>query len=312
MKMNLNELFLNIPANQYDAQWQIKTNGKIKVYYGKSREGYYRLSFLSDESRKIKGETIAFSIKGGKISDHYWTCLDLLKPELLTTFSLFGEDRISCVSDEKSESIGADRLRKRFQTWVSLFRKPSGTRTIDQAKGLFGELTFRTTLLKEKNFPYDKVIDGWGGPNQFSKDFAIDEKWYEIKAVQPYSASVKISSLAQLSSDYEGRLVIVYVEERASSFIGDHCSINSYRKEILDVLSSDGDYKDRFLQKLEDYGFNRLDPVGDKKFEVKKIEIYRVDKSFPALHEEDIRNGAINNVSYELIINALKKWLIKE
>ena len=123
---------------------------------------------------------------------------------------------------------------------------------------------------------------------------------------------MKISSLAQLSSDYEGRLVIVYVEERASSFIGDHCSINSYRKEKLDLLSSDGDYKDRFLQKLEDYGFNRLDPVGDKKFEVKKIEIYRVDKSFPALHEEDIRNGAINNVSYELIINALKKWLIKE
>lgn len=104
--INLYEKFNSLNRSIKDSQKPIATNGAIKAYYGISKDGFYRISFLSSSSIGIKGITKAIGIVDGSTSNgNYWTCFDLKNDDLLSVFCSFGEDMISCVETETNEIV---------------------------------------------------------------------------------------------------------------------------------------------------------------------------------------------------------------
>ena len=64
-----------------------------------------------------------------------------------------------------------------------------------------------------------------------------------------------------------------------------------------------------FLDKVNKYGYDFSDDIGNKRYSVKKVEKYLVNNTFPILRENDIKSDAVNNVSYELILKLIKDWV---
>lgn len=142
----------------------------------------------------------------------------------------------------------------------------------------------------------------------YSKDFAISDHWYEIKTISAHSTVVKISSIQQLASDYVGHLIVVTTDEMADTFSGKDSSINELIQFIISEIADDN-VKDEFLEKLSNIGYDMCDELGDKKYQVLKMDKYIVDDKFPILRESDIKSKAISNISYELVLKLLDDFL---
>lgn len=306
--INLFDKFNAMDRTIKDIQYPIAIKGAIKAYYGLSTDGLFRIAFLSSHETNVQGTTKSIAVvQGDGGSGNYWTCFDLRNDDLLSVFCCFGEDIISCIEDETSETIAASKLRGRYKTWLALFKKPRSALSKEKAQGLFGELYFlKNTILS--TYDGSKSINGWSGPDKYSKVFAIDNTWFEIKTIGSFSPVVKISSLQQLSANNDGYLIVLRVEEMAPAYVGTDSSINSLIQSIVSELIST-DLKDLFLSKVSEYGYDFSDEIGDKKYAVKGQQRYLVDKKFPILRESDIHSNAVNNISYELIIKQIQEWL---
>lgn len=306
--INLNKKFIELNRNIKDSQYPINFKGAVRAYYGINKDGFYRISFLSSKSPDIKGTTKNITIVQGNSSENnYWTCFDLKNDSLLSVFCTFGEDLISCVLEEKDEYVALSRLRARFNTWLALFRKTRTPLSPEKAKGLYGELYFIKKYLSGK-YSVEEAVKCWSGPEKYSKDFAIDDIWYEVKTINVGSSVAKISSIQQLSSDVTGKLIVIRVEEMADSFDEEDSTINKLCQSIISSIA-DSEIKDLFLIKLSEIGFDFCDELGDKNYHVHKVENYVVNDDFPALREKDIKAEAINNVSYEIILKMIKDYM---
>ena len=254
--INLYKKFVELNRNIKDSQKLINLDGVVKAYYGINKDGFFRISFLSKDSPNIKGTTKNIEIVQGNSGDNnYWTCFDLKNDTLLSAFCIFGEDLISCVYDEKEEYNALTKLRVRFNTWLALFKKSRTPLSLEKAKGLYGELYFINEYMIEK-YGADNAIDCWSGPEMYSKDFSIEKTWYEIKTVNTGSATIKISSIQQLSSDFDGHLIVIKVEEMSDSFDVDKSSINKLCQLIISKIDN-SETKDMFTapkdKRTEDY-----------------------------------------------------------
>lgn len=306
--INLNKKFTELNRNIKNSQYPINFKSAVKAYYGINKDGYYRISFLSSKSPEIKGTTKNIAIvQGNSNENNYWTCFDLKNDSLLSVFSTFGEDLISCILDEMNENVALSRLRTRFNTWLALFRKSRTPLSPEKAKGLFGELYFIKNYLSKK-YSLEDAIKSWSGPENYNKDFAINDTWFEVKTINVGSAVAKISSIQQLSSDVIGKLIVIRVEEMSDSFNGEDSTINKLCQFIISSII-DTEIKDLFLFKISEIGYDFCDEIGDKNYHVERIESYIVDGNFPALHEKDINVNVINNVSYEIILKMIKDYM---
>ena len=308
--INLFEKFNSLNRNIKNTQYLIDTKGVVKAYYGVSVDGFFRLAFLSSKSSGIKDMTKNIAVvQGNSNEENYWTCFDLKNDDLISVFCSFGEDLISSVCNEYNETTALTKLRLRYSTWLALFRKTRTPLSPEKAKGLFGELYFLKNVMLKK-YDIDKTINSWSGPDYLVKDFAVDDYWYEIKTISCSGTVVKISSLQQLSSDIEGKLVVIKVEEMADAYKGKDSSINELVQYVIAEIESN-DTKDMFLDKLANIGYDFSDELGNKKYNVANLEYYLVDDKFPALRETDIKSEAINNVGFELILKLLIDYLVK-
>lgn len=299
--------FVELNRNIKDSQKLINLNGAVKAYYGINRNGFFRISFLSKDNPNINGSTKNIEIVQGESgNNNYWTCFDLKNDLLLSVFCTFGEDLISCVINEYDERKALNNLRIRFNTWLALFKKNRTPLSPEKAKGLYGELYFLESYMSAK-YGIENSIKSWSGPEMYCKDFAINNTWYEIKTINNGSATIKISSIQQLSSDHCGHLVVLKVEEMAEAYNGEKSTINKICQLIISQLN-DNEIKDKFLQKLNDFGYDFCDDLGNKNYQVHSMSLYRVDMQFPALREKDIKSDAINNVSYEIILKLIKDY----
>ena len=299
--------FSEVNRNIKDSQKLINLVGVVKVYYGINKDGFFRLAFLSNSSPNIKGSTKNIDIVQGSSGDgNYWTCFDLKNDQLLPVFSIFCEDLASCVIGEMDEYFALLKLKNRFSTWTALFKKSRTPLSLEKAKGLYGELFFINDYLISK---YDdgKTIKGWGGPEMYNKDFSIDDTWYEIKTINCASTTAKIASIHQLSSEINGWLITIRVEEMTDSYDGELSTINKLCESIISKISTT-ETKDIFLEKLSSIGFDFCDDLGNKNYHVTSVDAYFVENDFPALKEKDIKSDAINNVSYELILKLIEKY----
>lgn len=161
-----------------------------------------------------------------------------------------------------------------------------------------------------KNYGENIAVKSWTGPADYTKDFSIQSRWYEIKTTSSNSNDITISSLGQLDSDEEGCLVIIRVEVMSSEYSNKPSSLNDIVLDILSKIECD-ELKDILLDKLLSKGYSPYNENDEYKFRFISMDKYKVNDCFPRICKKDIKYAEIDNVKYDLHIASLEMFKIK-
>lgn len=306
---NFESIYSALTAELSGNQKRINVHSALKVYYGLSKDGHYRIAFLSAAvAPKIESTKILRVTQGQESINAYWTCFDLLQNNAKKVFFTFCDNLIEAITDICDERNALYALKKRYTTWKSMFKRDSNHQIPRESlQGLYGELYFLKKYMLNKYTP-EVAIQGWSGPAAKSKDFSVSNEWYEIKTAGANATTVKISSLTQLSSADPGHLVIIKVESMSEQFDNGESSVGDLFKYILKQINDDT-LEGIFLSKLSALGFDASDDSFMAKFDVKSMNLYTVNADFPRITENNVPYVEICDITYSLIINSLKPYL---
>ena len=153
---------------------------------------------------KFKGVQIeVFDLKEHKELNIY-----LIDSELKDVFSLFIENIIQEIIDLSTENEAITKTSNVIQKWKKLFDKINNNGlSIEQQKGLLGELLFINELIDNKLNP-DYVLSCWTGPDFEDKDFTFGATCFEIKFTASKIPRIKITSERQLDTTNINKLFL--------------------------------------------------------------------------------------------------------
>lgn len=304
--INFEEKFNELQDEFSGKQKKILVNSALKVYYGITKDGYLRISFMSTIKPLNLESTKDLKISLGQESeDVYWICFDLLNPNASKVFYSFCEDLVEAVTNKFDETEALVELKNRYYAWKMMFKNKKQMSS-ESNQGLYGELYFMDKYMLERYNAID-VIKAWVGPNKFSKDFSINDDWFEVKTISSSSSTIKISSISQLSSLTPGNLVVVKVDRMSDKYEDGYSDIYDLFQSIMFKIA-DNETKEVFIEKLIKYGFDFENNSNMEKYKFMNISFYSVDDAFPRLKESDIKYQEIGKITYELILNTLDKY----
>ena len=306
--IDFEKIYDNFSNEVIGSQRRLELNSPLGIYYGVSIDGYLRLSFLSSvPAPKLESTRLLQVFQGKESAGVYWTCFDLLNPDAKKVFFAFCANLIDSVINTSNEESALSQLKKRYLTWKTMFRKDlSAGLPKETIQGLFGELYFLNNYLLQR---YNAIesIKAWSGPDSTSKDFSIENTWFEIKTIGASTNEVVINSMTQLDSDYTGHLAVIRVEKMSSEFSNGQSSIEELFKAIFNRIN-DETIEGLFISKISSFGADISDASFSTKFDVKSMDLYLVNDKFPKLTSTDIKYKEISDVKYSLLVSLLNDY----
>jgi hypothetical protein len=254
------------------------------------------------KTKKYKGVVLS--------GDLYQSAYTLSMTELdsnLIIFSALSEFVLERLT--RIDVLRFDTIHDLVEEWRSFTQGRSEKMSAALQLGLFGELLFLQELISKKT---DELgIISWTGPEKSKVDFILSVNHaIEIKSSKdPLGNEVSISSLEQLSSDFEFHYLRRYgiVETLEGQTIKDL---------YYSIASKLGDFelRDSFRIKVMDYGFNPYTDYEDlMKLEPANIVDYNVQdygfpKIIPPLHEKVIKLQYTINLDTQVSLGVNAIW----
>lgn len=204
-----------------------------------------------------------------------------------------------------------NKLIEKYNRWINFFKtQAKQLMSLEQQKGLIGELYFLNEMLNKKN--EEEVINAWCGPDGADQDFLFDNYWVEIKTVAYTSSTVTISSFKQLAIPYYGNLVVYKLKKGTQ--MQKAVSLVPLIKEIRGKLEN-SKILDLFDNKLFLAGYQKEaeDSYNSNWFRIMDRLVYRVEDDFPRIIDSNLP-VAITKGTYSLDLNKLEdykdpKWI---
>lgn len=287
----------------------LSANAPIRIYYGIGAQGFCRLAFLCDVEPPDIPSTRAIKVSVvGEGDSSYWVFFDLVEGSARPVYVTFCEDLVRLIenSGNKTQVSALALLKNRYLAWRKMFSQDHSGLSEEQMVGLWGELYFLHTFMMPKYGIADAIMS-WSGIDGLNKDFAIANKWYEVKTASVNGNAIRISSLAQLSSNVPGSLVIVRYETMSDSYEDPWCTVYRIFREIMREIDDD-ELRAKFIAKLIAFGFDVTAESIGHHYRISDISQYKVDGDFPRIQDSDIKRKEIDKVSYSLIINSLEQY----
>ena len=301
--MNSNEIENKIGLISHNSQYiRVTESHPLELYIGKNEKGFPTLRYNgSVQPVKIVGNSI-LEIKQVKTASFVSILFSYTSKENLSLFYNFCEDIINQTNDYKGNE-GYLEIVNRYNQWKKMFYSSSKILSENEIMGLIGELMF----LKDNIFPIYGItngLNGWSGPEPTHKDFSYKNEWYEIKSINSFKNTITISSIEQLDSTVEGKLVVYLFEKMSPSFNG--ISLNLLVKKMLNIIQYEGN-KDIFVEKLKQVGYSYNEIYDNYVYNMIDVHKYIVDSNFPKIKSQDLPNG-IGKVQYEIILSLIEKF----
>jgi len=274
----------------------------LELYLGKNEKGNPTLRFNGMfQPVKVVGNSL-LEIKQVKTTDYYSLLFCFNSTDNLSLFYNFCEDIIS-QTENYSGTNGYIEIVNRYNQWKKMFYGSSKLLNENEIIGLIGELMFL------KNYAIGKYrtttgLNGWSGPEPTHKDFSYGDDWFEIKTINSFKNSVFISSIEQLDSENDGRLVVYRMEKMSPCFNG--ISLNNLVSEIMQSLALDTD-KDIFVEKLKQVGYAYNEVYDNYIYNYISVDAYLVNSEFPRLKASRLPAG-IGKVQYEVLLKMIEKF----
>lgn len=236
----------------------------------------------------------------------------LLNAEFRDIFSVLCEDLIVSVAPLQSEEKILKELINRFHKWKSLFEKVSSHGlTPEEQRGLFGELF----LLKKLLLSFDQtgiVLSSWVGVEKQIRDFQYNIWGIEVKTTHGNNhQKIQISSERQLDTSNLEYLFLFHLSMESHLNSGE--TLNSMVDSIRFLLEDDFVSLNKFNNKLFEAGYfeNHRDNYSDTGYFIRNETFYKVERDFPRIEENDLRNG-VGDVNYSIIISQFSEYVRSE
>lgn len=228
----------------------------MELYLGLNDQGQKTLRFNGVFTPvKIVGNALLI-IKQVRTASGHSILFSFNSKENFTLFYKLCEDIIN-QTDACSPANGYVEIVNRYNLWKKMFYGRKDILSEDEIQGLIAELLF----LKNNIFDLYGTTAGlnsWSGPEPTHKDFSHGNDWFEVKSISNNKPTVFISSIEQLESNSDGKLVVFHMEKMSPEFNG--YSLNPLVEEIMNSFAMDSD-RDLFLDKLSQEFISDLIPL---------------------------------------------------
>lgn len=303
--MNNNEIYKTF-REEFPSRHFIRfgENRHISLYIGRDDDARYSFDFRGKYKPVRISSSDVIAVEQYKNGDVYTLRFSLENSDLLEYFCTFCQDLLDAVKVINDDEAAYHTLRSRYYSWRQLFRPDNAPMTEAEVMGLIGELLFlKDHMILERGI--DIALDSWMGPEKTHKDFSDQQDWFEVKTISFGKESVRISSVEQLDSEYEGHLVIYELEKMSPSFDG--IKLNQLANNIIASLSN-ATQRETFMAKLQLFGFDFSNEYDNLVYEVRSERTYRVDtNNFPRIHRA-LLPDAIIRVQYELLLSEIEQF----
>jgi hypothetical protein len=239
----------------------------------------------------------------------YEVYICLLNKELIHVFSLFIQDILDNINLVNNENEAILNTFNVVSKWKDLFDKINNNGlTLEQQKGLIGELLFLNYLLNNNISP-ENAIKSWTSMDKDfkAKDFTIGSVGVEVKHSSLNEPKINISNEFQLdTNNFKMLFLVLYstdsVKEGGFTL---NLLVEQTRNKILN-------YEDKIElnDKLNFIGYFDEDKESyNRMYSLKNCFVYRIEDEFPMFIKNNLPNG-IFNVSYSIELSAIKDYII--
>ena len=280
----------------------------LRLYYGLDVTG--NMDFVMQINKlpdRIPPSTKSINIivtrrEDGQLLIHF----QLIEKDDSDIFIRLCHDLAESTSNHRDATNAEAALLNRYVKWKRLLdRDNKGLLSSTEIKGLLGELLFLERYLAPRH-GYDDSITGWIGSSGAHRDFVVSDLWFEIKAIDPGSIIVNISSVDQLDTDNPGQLVLMVLEKTNRldlTAISLPQEVAALKLALVDNPIS----LSQFENKLTEAGYF-YDPLYDEdKYVLRRIHYYDVSSNFPRIRRKDLPKGIVK-LSYEIGIDSLSQF----
>ncbi len=250
--------------------------------------------------RKVTG-TSAIEVNQYKKAEYNTIRFSLCDEEISGLFYKFCEDLVEQTRETKDRAEGYTAIVNRYFQWKKMFVSSTGSLlTEPEIMGLIGELLYLKGTLADRIGLYH-ALKSWSGQELTHKDFSFGDTWVEVKTVKSGGQTVKISSLEQLDSEFEGELAVYSLEKMSMVYNG--ISLNKLIIQVRDMFSA-GEERDQFMANVALQGYEYHNVYDEYVYEISGYRRYQVKEGFPCLTPKDVAT-AIKKASYEIALTDL-------
>jgi hypothetical protein len=231
----------------------------------------------------------------------------LLDNGLKDIFSLFIQNILEDIIDTVTEKEALTTTLNVISKWKRLFDKINfNGLTIEQQKGLIGELLFFNFLLDNQKSSAS-VLNAWTGPDFEDKDFVFGSVGIEIKLTSSKYPKIRITSERQLDGQNLDELfLILYTTEEVKE---NGFSLNSLVEQTRQRVSNSHDELKYLNERLLLLGYLNDDrDYYGKMYSLKKAFAFVVVSDFPKIIKSQIPLG-VYNTSYFIELSAIEKFI---
>jgi hypothetical protein len=254
---------------------------------------------------RFKGVAI-FAIE---VDDKIELNIYLLDNELKDVFSLFIQNILEDIQQSVTENEALKTTLNIASKWKKLFDKISfNGLTLEQQKGLIGELLFLNYLLSDERTSTN-AVDAWTGSEQEfeAKDFTLGSIGIEIKFTASKQPRIKVSNERQLDAQNLSQLFLVLYSTEAVKDNG--ISLNSIIEHTHQKISTEEE-RNVFNGKLQLNGYFDEDKEHyGNMYSIKKTFAFTVTSDFPKIVKNQLALG-IYDTSYTIEISAVENFII--
>lgn len=306
---------IETPGKDYNVR-KIPETKSIPLYWGRDHVGQclFIIELSGDQAELFKRQHVRVhgiksELRFSDVSNSQRMIITLERHVDQDLFFAMCQTLVAALREVTDSATGLSTALNQIKRWKAFMAgKKRGILSLEEIRGLFGELTFLRQLL-ERVSELDTVT-AWEGPEAVQQDFVLGNMAIEIKTLSGRERNViHISSEDQLDSLNDRlflkvfRLVEMPESDRA-------VSLNGLVRKIANTLS---DYSalELYYDKLAVAGYVELQEYDNPKFVVSEEHIYCVDEEFPKLIRSEIPSG-VSCVRYVIDIESIKKFLVRK
>ena len=303
---DLKPLFDSI--DERDVFKRVDSTHPFDLYVGIDDMARWTMLLICSSRPKQLSSSRMISGKIGQRKDGRWSVsLSLIDNAYRDMFILFCSDIIDSSRSIRNKDNDSRFIIKRYEEWKKMLANSKGELlSSEEIKGLLGEMFILDTELMDRYGPEEAVLS-WTGPRLSHQDFIIGDTWYEVKTISTGNDTLNVSSIEQLDCGNSGHMIVVYAD-KTSTTNERLLNINMIYQRLLSKLLDD-DTKETFCNMLLKYGYYpRPEYEGvDYTFEIKDVQHYYVQESFPCLRRNDLPASVVK-AEYILSLPAIQSY----
>lgn len=273
------------------------------VFLGVDKNGRKSLALVMNAKRERITSTKTIDVQFYKRKDgQLMLSFSLEDDDLKDIFYKFCEDIIESTRLNQRENSFAPAI-DRWNTWIQFFSKSALPLSENEVLGLIGEIYFLQNVMLEK-YGQDMALESYIGTDLAHKDFEVLNTWYEVKSIHNGVRAVRISSIEQLDSDIDGKLVVLTFDRGTPSYEG-----NITLNKLITTFRAGLDRKWQLLfdQKMRKARYIEDERYDDYNHIFVNLDAYSVGEGFPKLTKISLPEG-VTKASYEIDISAIQRF----